>query len=413
MRVLIAGGGIAGLTLAQGLRREGIDCEVFERDPLDRWRTGYLLNLDVEGDGGLAACLPPALYELFVRACGETMSGHEVSVVVDPTGNQLTSMPHVGAPATGERPPTNIDRRTFRQILLAGLEDVVRHGSEVRDVEVGEASVEVRLADGSTSSGDVLVAADGVGSAVRRRLMPDVAIVAAPVGALGLFGRAPLTDDVRAEIPASIWDAGFCIISDGRGTMLGVGHWSPRQAAPEAAAELGVAGAFDAAEPYVMLNGAIPPSVEVPPPSEWTEATPAEMHATMVASVADWHPAVRSLVETIEPATLFSHPFRRLDPTPPWPSSRVTYLGDAIHAMLPTLGKGANMAMRNAAVLRDQLVAADRGERPLLEAIAAYEDDMREATYPLMEFASDHGNFGGGGLNRPGGLSGTTSEVTA
>jgi len=55
MKVLISGGGIAGLTLAQGLRREGIECEVFEREPLETWRTGYLLNLDVEGDEALAA----------------------------------------------------------------------------------------------------------------------------------------------------------------------------------------------------------------------------------------------------------------------------------------------------------------------------------------------------------------------
>jgi 2-polyprenyl-6-methoxyphenol hydroxylase-like FAD-dependent oxidoreductase len=116
--------------------------------------------------------------------------------------------------------------------------------------------------------------------------------------------------------------------------------------------------------------------------------------------VADWHPAIRGLVDRIDPGTLFSHPFRRLDPTPPWPTSRVTLVGDAIHAMLPTLGKGANIAMRNAAVLRDGLVAAARGERPLLEAIAAYEQDMREATYWLMELAADHDRFGGGGLRQ-------------
>jgi 2-polyprenyl-6-methoxyphenol hydroxylase-like FAD-dependent oxidoreductase len=150
-----------------------------------------------------------------------------------------------------------------------------------------------------------------------------------------------------------------------------------------------------------MLNGAIPPGVEVPPPVEWTEETPARMHETMIAAVAGWHPSVRGLVEAIDRPTLFSHPFRRLDPAPAWEASRVTFLGDAINAMLPTLGKGANMAMRNAAVLRDALVAAARGERPLLEAIGAYEDDMRAATYPVMELAADHGRFGGGGLRGP------------
>lgn len=403
IKVLIAGAGIAGLTLAQGLRRVGIECEVFEREPLDSWRTGYLLNLDAEGDSGLAACLAPALYELYMRASGETMEGHDLSVVVDPDGHQLTSMKHVGAEATGERPPTNIDRRTLRSILLAGLDDVVRHGAEIVDVEAGDGSVTIGLADGSSAAGDVLVAADGVGSAIRRRLMPAVEVIPSPVGALGLFGRTPLDAAVAAELPAAIWNAGFAIVSDGRGTMLGIGHWRPRQAAPAAAAELGIAGNIAAAEPYVMLNGAIPPGVEVPPPAQWSADTPAAMHETMLAAVAGWHPVIRRLVERIDVATLFSHPFRRLDPAPAWPASRVTYLGDAITAMLPTLGKGANMAMRNAAVLRDELAAATAGERPLLEAIRAYEDEMRAATYPLMEMAADHARFGGGGLRDRGG----------
>ncbi len=398
MKVLISGAGIAGLTLAQGLRRDGVDCEVYERDSLETWRTGYLLNLDVEGDRGMAACLPPELYELLLRASGETMSGHDVSMVVDPQGNRLTSMPHFGAPATQERPPTNIDRRTFRQILLAGLDDSIHHGCEVVGAEADEQSARLRLVDGTVVEGDVVVAADGVGSPVRRVCMPDVAIIPAPVGALGLFGRSPLTEAIERELPQAIWDAGFAIVSDGRGTMLGIGHWRPRQPVSTAAAELGIRAHFDDAAPYVMLNGAIPPGIEVPAPSDWTAETPQRMHELMIDAVPGWHPAIRGLVERIDPATLFSHPFRRLDPTPPWPSSPITYVGDAITAMLPTLGKGANMAMHNAATLRDALVSADHGGRPLLEAIAAYEGEMRAATYPLMEIAADHNRFGGGGL---------------
>jgi hypothetical protein len=33
-----------------------------------------------------------------------------------------------------------------------------------------------------------------------------------------------------------------------------------------------------------------------------------------------------------------------------------------------------------------------------VDAIGAYEQDMRQATYPLMELAADHDRFGGGGL---------------
>ncbi len=311
-------------------------------------------------------------------------------------------MKHIGADATGDRPPTNIDRRTFRRVLLTGITEIVNHERELADVAPGDTWVTVTFTDGSTAAGDVLVAADGVGSAVRRRLMPDVQIVPAPVGALGLFGRAPLPDGLESELPAAIWDAGFAIVSDGSGVQMGVGHWRPRQPASLAAAELGLPWVEADAAPYVMLNGAIPPGMEIPPPPEWTAGTPQRMHEAMVAAVSEWHPTLRRLVETIDRATLFSHPFRRLDPPVPWPTSRVTYVGDSIHAMLPTLGKGANMAMRNAAVLHERLVAAARGEEPLLEAIATYEADMREATYPLMALASDHDNFGGGALRGPG-----------
>ena len=96
------------------------------------------------------------------------------------------------------------------------------------------------LSDRSVATGDVLVAADGVGSAIRRQMMPEIPIIPAPVGSLGLFGRSPLTDEVQAQMPAAIWNAAFSIVTDGAGTMLGVGHWRPRQSPSAAAAQLGI-----------------------------------------------------------------------------------------------------------------------------------------------------------------------------
>jgi 2-polyprenyl-6-methoxyphenol hydroxylase-like FAD-dependent oxidoreductase len=60
----------------------------------------------------------------------------------------------------------------------------------------------------------------------------------------------------------------------------------------------------------------------------------------------------------------------------PWPTTNVTLLGDAIHSMTPFRGIGANTALRDAQLLSRQLIAADRGELPLLDAIHDYEAKM-------------------------------------
>ena len=97
---------------------------------------------------------------------------------------------------------------------------------------------------------------------------------------------------------------------------------------------------------------------------------------------------------------MFASNFMRLDPTPAWTPSNVTLVGDAIHAMLPTMGMGGNTSLRDAAVLADKLAAAQRGDLDLTAAIGAYEADMRAFAYPIMEMSADHDRFGGGGLRK-------------
>ena len=59
------------------------------------------------------------------------------------------------------------------------------------------------LADGRTAEGDVLVGADGVLSAVRRALMPDVEVIDTGVRGLGVFARTPLPPEVHDALPQS------------------------------------------------------------------------------------------------------------------------------------------------------------------------------------------------------------------
>jgi 2-polyprenyl-6-methoxyphenol hydroxylase-like FAD-dependent oxidoreductase len=57
-------------------------------------------------------------------------------------------------------------------------------------------------------------------------------------------------------------------------------------------------------------------------------------------------------------------------------AGNVTLLGDAIHAMTPTLGRGANVAMRDAALLGRLLTLAAAGEVDRIDALHAYESEM-------------------------------------
>src|SRR5687767_4308307 len=67
MRVMIIGGGIGGLCLAQGLHRSGIDVTVHERtEARTDWLQGYRIHINPNGSRALHGCLPPALWQRFL-----------------------------------------------------------------------------------------------------------------------------------------------------------------------------------------------------------------------------------------------------------------------------------------------------------------------------------------------------------
>src|SRR5262249_36857250 len=64
LSIAIVGAGLAGLCLAQSLRREGLDIHIFERDPSPHVRRqGYRITLDEHGASALKKCLPPESFE--------------------------------------------------------------------------------------------------------------------------------------------------------------------------------------------------------------------------------------------------------------------------------------------------------------------------------------------------------------
>jgi 2-polyprenyl-6-methoxyphenol hydroxylase-like FAD-dependent oxidoreductase len=73
LHLTIIGGGIAGLCLAQGLRKAGISIAVYEKGPrhADRhWQQGYQIHINPSGSRAPRDCLPPAVWDsLAANAC--------------------------------------------------------------------------------------------------------------------------------------------------------------------------------------------------------------------------------------------------------------------------------------------------------------------------------------------------------
>ncbi|MCW6512739.1 FAD-dependent oxidoreductase [Lichenifustis flavocetrariae] len=114
----------------------------------------------------------------------------------------------------------NVDRATLRQILLAGLEDVVEFEKRLDRYESRGSQVVVHFADGTTAGGDVLVGADGIRSAVRAQRAPECETVDAGLGAI--YGRLPIAKG-RDLLPPEALDDIFTIAWDERKVFLQLG----------------------------------------------------------------------------------------------------------------------------------------------------------------------------------------------
>jgi 2-polyprenyl-6-methoxyphenol hydroxylase-like FAD-dependent oxidoreductase len=360
-RILISGAGIGGLALAQALRRDGLDVAVYERDPSPELRNqGYRIHIDGDGNAALAACLPPDVLDLVRRTSG--VNGDLVAGYT----HQLDQVMAQIFPSIGDG-ITCVDRFTFRQGLLSGLGDTVHFGRTVAGFEVlPSGRVRVDFADGGSDEGDLLVGADGVGSAVRRQLLPHAGV--RDLGVRCLYGRMPLTEATDPLLPAD-FDRGFSWAADDTG--YGAGFAPVRFRTPPG----------NGASDYLMTVLTARPERLGVPDEKLFRMAPEEIWTLTVDATAGWHPALRELFANADPATFFPITIRAGERVEAWEPGPVTLLGDAIHTMPPTGGVGANTALRDAQSLAGELT----GGASLVDAVGAYERVMLPRGFEVVD----------------------------
>ncbi|OBZ82035.1 FAD-dependent urate hydroxylase [Choanephora cucurbitarum] len=171
-KVIIVGGGLAGLLLANGLKKNNIPFEVYERDLGEDTRAqGWSLSLHFAIQA-IKECMPESSFENFTEKVTVSQGKSDDCQVTMTMVNGNTN--EVVLSETYEKDSFyRIERHRFRNWLLEPVKESVHWGKRlVRFEETGE-SVTAFFEDGTTAMGTLLVAADGAQSKITKQVVGD------------------------------------------------------------------------------------------------------------------------------------------------------------------------------------------------------------------------------------------------
>ncbi|MCX4851545.1 NAD(P)/FAD-dependent oxidoreductase [Streptomyces sp. NBC_00893] len=345
MKMIIAGGGVGGLAIGRQLASAGHEVEVYEQ--ADGLRTeGAALIVWPNGTG--------VLRDLGVIA--EDMGSRMVAMdTYLQDGSQVLRLELDKIEKHFGHPTVVVPRARLLQELALGLPaGALRFGKRcvgVTQPEPGtDGPVVVRFADGSTAEGDALIAADGYGSAIRRELVDT-----APAATSGLASWHGMIKRSVAGVPedrmlAFYGDGGFCAMFSAGEGQLHYAFCTPWQ------------------------KGDVVPRTASGPSVRSVDGEPLSSLAGLRAMFGHWTGPVPHLLDALadEDIKPYAHMFHKVPQT--WTQGRVTMIGDAVHAVSPTLGQGVNQTLEDVWVLAGAL-----GEHadPAV-AFRAYEDARRK-----------------------------------
>ena len=358
--ILIAGGGIAGLTLALALHEAGYQARVFEA----------VATLGELGVG--INVLPHAAKEYERLGVLDALLAEGVELErymwFNRHGQEIWSEAR-GRKAGYQWPQVSIHRGSFHRVLADAVRARLGADAIVLDHHLSgftQNANKVSAQFTSRSSGaargaiecDLLIGADGIHSTLRRGFYPAEG---APRWAGNMMWR------MTVELPAPIL-GGNTMFSAGNGELKVVGYEI------SAAAKRQGRSLFNwIAEVKLGDDGATPPERE-----DWNRvADIAEFIDYFRDFRFDWLD-VPALARASGPAYAF--PMVDRDPLPRWTHGRVTLLGDAAHPMWPIGSNGASQGVLDCRALVDQLTLhADP-----CAALAAYEALRRPATAAVV-----------------------------
>ncbi len=352
MSVVIAGGGIAGLAIALALHAKGVEATVLEQVAEIR-PLGVGINL-----------LPHAVRVLTALGLVDELSKLAIHTkelaFFNKHGQEIWCEPR-GREAGYDHPQFSIHRGELQAALLRAVEerlgrDRIVRGARVSGFAQDENRVTAMLEDGRPIAGDLLIAADGIHSAIRAQLYP---LEGPPIWNGRVLWRAISEDQPnflsgRTMIMAGHQDQKFVCypispdaLAQGRARV----NWI---------AEL----AFDKSAGWRR--------------EDWNRTGDLNDFAPRFTT---WKYPWLDVPALISGANaIYEYPLVDRDPLPLWTFGRVTLAGDAAHPMYPIGSNGASQAILDAECLAAEI--ASHGATSA--ALDAYEAQRRPPTSAIV-----------------------------
>lgn len=349
MKVLIAGGGIGGLSAAAALLQRGIDVDVYEQAP-ELKEVGAGIQISPNGNKVLDAL--GVFQRLKELSCDPVRKEFRLWNTGKPW--PMLSLGKAVVESYGY-PYLTVYRPDLHQSLADRVRelkpDAIHLGCGVAGCEQDGASATLLLRDGRRVKGDALIGADGVRSVVRNTLWgPCDPEFSGMVAWRGLIPMEELPKHMQVSV-GSTW------IGPG-------GH----------------------AVSYPLHRSKIMNFVATIEGKTWDVAEGSAIGSTeeCLSDFAGWHEDVQTLIR--RSPRLIKWALMQREPIPRWTQGRISLLGDAAHATLPFLAQGAVHSIEDGMVLSRCLEGASESDVPA--ALASYEAARIERTSRMVRGAT-------------------------
>jgi salicylate hydroxylase len=343
--VIVVGGGIGGLFAANALIAQGLTVTVYEQAP-------------ALGEIGAGVFITPNS----ARHLQRVGLGPSVEKWGARVGAGSHYFRHDGAPiapvqvtdSSGWNATFGMHRADLVDMLANALPDgVVETGHRCVIFEQTGDTARVSFANGTTVEADVVIAADGIHSDLRRYVAPP----SKPVFHGSVAYRGVLPHALIPDWPTDAW-------------LMWLGKGKHFLSFPVRAGQL------------INYVGFVPADEEMK--ESWS--APGDPDA-LRREFAGWDPRIERLLSEVHKT--FRWALYDREPLPVWTKGRLTLLGDAAHPMLPHLGQGANQSIEDGMALATILASATRDTAPT--ALIAYERLRRERVAAVQRGARENG----------------------